>query len=190
MDQNFLFCIFPFLLRLVSWLTYLDGVKFINFTCLKIKQNHISSCSLPIITYESILGFSYSSSFCIQIRLKKTLLSIFLLIYLAKYNKAISMRAKFLMITFKQSSQIMFPRFLKKIWVFWKNLYKHHFWLGGLLEENFPHQARFYASDKLPLKAASCKISTRSDNYFISYAIFSFFYLVGWLVWLDCLTFF
>ena len=35
-----------------------DGMKFINFTCLKIEQNHTSSCSLPILTYESILGFS------------------------------------------------------------------------------------------------------------------------------------
>ena len=165
-------------------------MKFIDFKCLKIEQNYPSSCSLPIIIYESILGFSYSSSFCIQIRPKKTLLSIFLLIYLAKYNKAISMRAKFLMITFKQSCVIMFLRFFLKIWVFWKNLYKHHFWLGGLLEANFSNQARFDASDKVPLKEASCKISTRLDNYFRSYAIFSFFHLVGWLVWLDCLTFF
>ena len=36
----------------------MDGVKFINFTCLKIEQNHTSSCSLAIITYGSILGFS------------------------------------------------------------------------------------------------------------------------------------
>ena len=94
--------------RLVSWLTYLDGVKFINFTCLKIKQNHISSCSLPIIIYESILGFSYSSSFFMQIRLKKILLAVLLLINLAKYNKEINMTVIFLLITFKQSCLIMF----------------------------------------------------------------------------------
>ena len=35
-----------------------DGMKFVNFTCLKIEQNHMSSCSSPILTYESILGFS------------------------------------------------------------------------------------------------------------------------------------
>ena len=85
-----------------------DGVKFINFTCLKIKQNHISSCSLLIITYESILGFSYSSSFFMQIRLKKILLAVLLLKNLAKYNKEINMTAKFLLITFKQSCVIMF----------------------------------------------------------------------------------
>ena len=35
-----------------------DGMKFINFTCLKIEQNHTSSCSLLILIYESILRFS------------------------------------------------------------------------------------------------------------------------------------
>ena len=36
----------------------MDGVKFVNFTCWKIEENHTSSCSLAIITYGSILGFS------------------------------------------------------------------------------------------------------------------------------------
>ena len=125
-----------------------------------------------------------------QIRPKKTLLTIFLLIYLAKYNKEINMTVKFLMITFKQSCVVMFPRFLKIFWDFLKNRYKHHFWLGWLLEENFYHQAPFDASDEESSKEASCKISTKSDNYFRSYAIFSFFHLVGWLVWLDFSTFF
>ena len=107
-----------------------------------------------------------------QIRPKKTLLTIFLLIYLAKYNKEINMTVKFLMITFKQSCVVMFPRFLKIFEDFLKNLYKHHFWLGGLLEKNFSHQTCFDANDKVPLKEASCKISTRSDNYYGSYAIF------------------
>ena len=164
-------------------------MKFINFTCLKIKQNHISSCSLLIITYESILGFSYSSSFFMQIRLKKILLAVLLLKNLAKYNKEINMKVKFLMITFKQSCVIMFLKFFWISWVFQKNLYEYHFWLVGLLEEKFFHQALFNASDEESLKEASCKISTRSDNYFRSYDIFSFFHLVGWLVWLDCSTF-
>ena len=34
-------------------------VKFINSKCVEIEQNHTSSCSLPIATYESILVFSY-----------------------------------------------------------------------------------------------------------------------------------
>ena len=125
-----------------------------------------------------------------QIRPKKTLLAIFLLINLAKYNEVINMTVKFLMITFKQSCVIMFLKFFWISWVFQKNLYKYHFWLVGLLEEKFVHQALFNASDEESLKEASCKISTRSDNYFRSYAIFSFFHLVGWLVWLDCSTFF
>ena len=45
-----------------------DRVKFINFKSFEIEQNHTSSCSLPITIYESILGFSYSTSFFIQIR--------------------------------------------------------------------------------------------------------------------------
>ena len=60
----------------------------------------------------------------------------------------------------------------------------YHFWLGGLLEKKIFTQALIQASDEEPLKEASCKISTRSDNYYGSYAIFSFFHLVGWLVWL------
>ena len=36
----------------------MDRMKFLKFTCLNIEQNHTSSCSLPILTYESILGFS------------------------------------------------------------------------------------------------------------------------------------
>ena len=57
------------------------------------------------------------------------------------------------------------------------------------MEKIFSTQALIQASDEEPLKEASCKISTRSDNYYGSYAIFSFFHLVGWLVWLDCITF-
>ena len=86
---------------LVSWKATMDGVKFINFSCLKIEQNHTSSCSLPVITYESILGLSYTSSFFMQIRLKKILLAVLLLKNLAKYNKEINMTVKFLLITFK-----------------------------------------------------------------------------------------
>ena len=100
------------------------------------------------------------------------------------------MTVKFLMITFKQSCVIMFPRFLKIFCAFLKNLYKHHFWLGGLSQENFSHQACFDASNEESSKEASCKISTKLDDYFRSYAIFSFFHLVGWLVWLDFSTFF
>ena len=58
-----------------------------------------------------------------------------LIINLVKYNEEINMTVKFLMNMFKQSCMIMFLNFLKKFWVFWKNLYKYHFWLGGLLEE-------------------------------------------------------
>ena len=36
----------------------MDGVKFVNLTCWKIEENHTSLCSLAIITYGSILGFS------------------------------------------------------------------------------------------------------------------------------------
>ena len=86
----------------------MDGVKFINFTCLKIEQNYTSSCSLPIITYESILGFSYATLFFMQIRLKKILLAVLLLKKIAKYNKEINMTVIFLLITFKQSCLIMF----------------------------------------------------------------------------------
>ena len=99
-----------------------DRVRFINFKCFEIEQNQTSSCSSPIIVYESILGFSYWSSFFIQIRPKKTLLAIFLLIHLAKYNKEIKMTVKFLMITFKQSCVIMFPRFLKIFCAFLKKI--------------------------------------------------------------------
>ena len=88
-------------LWLVSWKRTMDGVKFINFSCLKIEQNHTSSCSLPVITYETILGFSYKSSFFMQIRLKKVLLAVLLLKNLAKYNKEINMTVKFLLITFE-----------------------------------------------------------------------------------------
>ena len=113
-----------------------------------------------------------------------------LLISLAKYSKENNVTVKFLMIMFKQTCMIMFLRFFLIFLVFWKNLYKHHFWLVGLLEEEFFHLALITASDEESVKEASCKISTRSDNYFKSYAIFSFFHLVGWLVWLDCSTFF
>ena len=58
-----------------------------------------------------------------------------LIINLVKYNEEINMTVKFLMNMFKQSCVIMFLNFSKKFWVFWKNLYKYHFWLGGLLEE-------------------------------------------------------
>ena len=92
-----------------------DRMKFINFKCLKIEQNHTPSCSLPIITTESIPGFSHESSFFIQIRPKKTLLAISLLIDLAKYSKEINMTVKFLMIMFKQSCVIMFSRFFSSI---------------------------------------------------------------------------
>ena len=125
-----------------------------------------------------------------QIRLKKVLLAVLLLKNLAKYNKEINMTVKFLLITFKQSCVIICCQEILKFLVFKKNLYKYHFWLGGLLEKNFFTQALIQASDEESLKEASCKISTRSDNYYGSYAIFSFFYLVGWLVWLDCITFF
>ena len=165
-------------------------MKFINFTCLKIKQNHISSCSLLIITYESILGFSYSSSFFMQIRLKKILLAVLLLKNLAKYNKEINMTAKFLLITFKQSCVIMFLKIFQIFEFLKKSLYKYHFWLGGLLEKIFFTQALIQASDEESLKEASCKISTRSDNYFRSYDIFFIFSsgrLVGLVGLLDIL---
>ena len=117
------------------------------------------------------------------------MLAVLLLENLAKYNHEINMTVKFLLITFKQTCVIMFLKFFWIFLVFKKNFYKYHFWLGRLLEEkNFP-QALFYASDEESLEEASWKISTKSDNYFRSYAIFSFFHLVGWLVWLDCLTF-
>ena len=58
------------------------------------------------------------------------------------------------------------------------------------MEKNFFTQALIQASDEEPLKEASCKISTRSDNYFKSYAVFSIFFLVGWLVCLDSSAFF
>ena len=93
--------------RRLLWKANVDGVEFINFSCLKIEQNHTSSCSLPVITYESILGFSYKSSFFMQIRLKKVLLAVLLLKNLAKYNKEINMTVKFLLITFKQSCVII-----------------------------------------------------------------------------------
>ena len=118
------------------------------------------------------------------------MLAVLLLENLAKYNHEINMTVKFLLITFKQTCVIMFLKFFWIFLVFKKNLYKYHFWLGRLLEEkNFP-QALFYASDEKSFKEASCKISTRSVHYFRSYAIFSFFHLVGWLVWLDSSTFF
>ena len=82
------------------------------------------------------------------------------------------MTVKFLMITSKQTCVIMFLKFFWIFKVFKKNLYKYHFWLGGLLEKIFFTQALIQASDEEPLKEASCKISTRSDNYYGSYAIF------------------
>ena len=85
----------------------MDGVEFINFSCLKIEQNHTSSCSLPIKTYETILGFSYKSSFFMQMRLKKVLLAVLLLKNLAKYNKETNITVNFLLITFKQSCVII-----------------------------------------------------------------------------------
>ena len=54
---------------------------------------------------------------------------------------------------------------------FWNILYKYHFYLVELAEEKFPHQALFDASGEDSLKEASCKISTKADNYFKSYAI-------------------
>ena len=110
-----------------------------------------------------------------QIRLKQMLLAVLILKKLAKYNKEINMTVKFLLITVKQSCVIKLIMFLKIFYIFWvfkKNLYKYHFWLGGLLEKEFFTQALIQASDEEPLKEASCKISTRSDNYYGSYAIF------------------
>ena len=124
-----------------------------------------------------------------EIRLKKILLAVLILKKLATYNKEINMTVKFLLITVKQSCVIMFLKNFEIFWVFKKNLYKYHFWLGGLLEKKSFTQALTQASDEESLREASCKISTRSEDYFRSYAIFSFFYLVGWLVWLDCSTF-
>ena len=85
-----------------------------------------------------------------QIRLKKVLLAVLLLKNLAKYNKEINMTVKFLLITYKQSCVIMFLKCFKNFWVFSKNLYKYHFWLGGLLENNFFTQALIQGSDEEP----------------------------------------
>ena len=125
-----------------------------------------------------------------EIRLKKILLAVLILKKLATYNKEINMTVKFLLITVKQSCVIMFLKNFEIFWVFKRNLYKYHFWLGGLLEKEFFTQTLIQASDEESLMEASCKISTRSDNYLSSYATFSFSFLVGWLVWLDCSTFF
>ena len=62
-------------------------------------------------------------------------------------------------------------------------------WVGCWRKKKFC-QALFHASDEVSLTEASCKISTKSDNYFKSYAIFSIFFLVGLLVCLDYSTFF
>ena len=97
----------PLSSRRLSWKANPGRVEFINFSCLKIEQNHSSSCSLPVITYESILGFSYKSSFFMQIRLKTVLLAVLLLKNLAKYNKEINITVKFLLIMFKQSCVII-----------------------------------------------------------------------------------
>ena len=121
-----------------------DRVRFINFKCFEIEQNQTSSCSSPIIVYESILGFSYWSSFFIQIRPKKTLLAIFLLIHLAKYNKEIKMTVKFLMITFKQSCVIMFPRFLKIFCAFLKKSLQAPFLAGWAVAGKFFSPSLFW----------------------------------------------
>ena len=75
-----------------------------------------------------------------QIRLKKMLLAVLILKKLATYNKEINM-------TVKQSCVIMFLKNFEIFWVFKKNLYKYHFWLGGLLEKIFFIQALIQASD-------------------------------------------
>ena len=65
--------------------------------------------------YELILGFSYVSSFFIQIRPNYTFFANVLIMNLVKYNEEINMTVKFLMNMFKQSCMIMFLNFLKKI---------------------------------------------------------------------------
>ena len=124
----------------------LDQVKFDNFEMLKIEQNLTSLCSLPYIIYQSMLGFSYVSSFFIQIRLKTIFLAILLLENIAKYNKEIDMTVRFVLITFKKSCVIVFLKFFF-VWVFKKSLYKNHFWLGRLLEEKIFPQSLIYTSD-------------------------------------------
>ena len=89
-----------------------------------------------------------------QIRLKKMLLAVLLVNNLAKYNKEINMTVKFFLITFKQLCVIMFPQIFQIFWVFQKNLYKYHFWLGGLLEKKFFTEALIQASDEESFKGS------------------------------------
>ena len=63
--------------------------------------------------YELILGFSYVSSFFIQIRPNYTFFANVLIINLVEYNEEINMTVKFLMNMFKQSCMIMFLIFLE-----------------------------------------------------------------------------
>ena len=61
--------------------------------------------------YELILGFSYVSSFFIQIRPNYTFFASVLIIHLVKYNEEINMTVKFLMNMFKQPCKIMLLNF-------------------------------------------------------------------------------
>ena len=140
--------------------------------------------------YELILGFSYVSSFFIQIRPIYTFFASVLIINLVKYNEEINMTVKFLMNMFKQSCMIMFLIFFLNFEFFEKiSISTISGWVGCWRKIFFCH-ALFHASDEASLTEASCKISTRSDNYFKSYAVFSIFFLVGWLVCLDSSAFF
>ena len=64
--------------------------------------------------YELILGFSYVSSFFIQIRPNYTFFANVLIIDFVKYNEEINMTVKFLMNMFKQSCMFMFLNFQKQ----------------------------------------------------------------------------
>ena len=129
-------------------------------------------CSLPFITHESILGFSYESSFFIQIRPKNTLLAILLLKDFAKYNKRINMTVKFLLITFKQSCVIMYCLFSECLNNFQDILQKKNCLL-------FFKRAFFYFDFKM------CHHASGSFLGFITVESFHLFnWFISLLIWL------
>ena len=105
-----------------------------------------------------------------QIRPKKTELAILFLINLAEYSKEMDRTDRFFIITFNQSCVILFLKIVLISWVFEIfSISTISGWLGWW-RKNFPTKL-FDASGEDSLKEASCKISTKADNYFKSYAI-------------------
>ena len=80
--------------------------------------------------------------------------------------------------------------FLKKVLSFLKNLYKYHFWLGGLLEEKMFLPSPVSYQRRGIFNGSFMQNFNQIGQLFQKLCHFFNFFLVGWLVCLDSSAFF